>query len=166
MFRIRAAGDIDATVYEPAKEFRNVALALAVGDRVRVVGSTRRSPRTINVEKIHVVELARLTRKVANPRCTCGKSMKSSGRDGAFRCARCRRRVGRERADYTDLARSIRPGWYQPPVGSRRHLSMPLQRMERTVVGRLPIDGPPPTLAEPILARLLPAAATLPGYKA
>jgi len=139
VFRLRAIGDVDATVYEPAKAFRRVARALGVGDRVRIVGSTRASPRTVNVEKLEVLELVPARRKIRNPRCACGKSMKSAGRRAGFRCARCGRRSIRGGADYLDTPRSLSPGWYEPPAGSRRHLSKPLKRMgERTVVGRLP----------------------------
>ena len=147
VFRLRARGEVDATVYEPAKDFRRVARALAVGDRVCVVGSTRDSPRTINVEKLEVLRLAPMVRKPSNPRCACGKSMKSVGREAGFRCARCGRRARRGAEAMRPVPRPISTGWYEPPVGSRRHLSKPLQRMERTVVGRLPTEGPPPTLS-------------------
>lgn len=147
VFRVRSRAEVDATIYEPAKGFRRVARGLAVGDRVRVVGSTRRSPRTINVEKLEVVRLASVTRKLSNPRCSCGKSMKSLGRNAGFRCLRCRRVAGCDAAIVTTVPRSLEPRWYEPPASSRRHLSKPLQRMERMGVGRLPSVGPPPTLS-------------------
>ncbi len=52
------AGEIDCTVYEPAKQFRRVARSLRPGDRVRVCGAVRDRPRTINVEKLAVLSLA------------------------------------------------------------------------------------------------------------
>ncbi|OGS48683.1 MAG: hypothetical protein A3K68_08140 [Euryarchaeota archaeon RBG_16_68_13] len=31
-------------------------------------------------------------------------------------------------ASFVDARRDLAPGWYEPPVGSRRHLSKPLRR--------------------------------------
>jgi len=33
----------------------------------------------------------------------------------------------------------LAPGWYEPPVGSRRHLSMPIKRMLRSSHAALPV---------------------------
>ena len=49
---------MDCTAYEPSKELRRTVRSLAPGDRVRVLGSVRASPRTINVEKLAVIALA------------------------------------------------------------------------------------------------------------
>ena len=119
----------DATIYEPAKQFRAVARALVPGDSVEIIGSVRDDPRTINVEKLRIVSLARFQRKVSNPICPCcGDRTKSMGREAPFRCPRCGHRVDRSTAVYRTVRRSIRPGWYEPPAGSRRHLSKPLKR--------------------------------------
>ena len=119
----------DITVYEPAKQFRNVARGLSPGDSIEVIGSVRREPRTVNAEKIHVVALARVRLKTSNPRCrTCGDRMKSMGFGAPFRCPHCRTRTDRAEAGYQEVRRSIREGWYEPPAGSRRHLSKPLKR--------------------------------------
>lgn len=121
--------NFQATVYEPAKQFRDIARALAPGDRVSIVGSVRDSPRTVNIEKIRVDSLVTLRRKVRNPTCVkCGKRMKSSGRDATFRCIRCRTVASRRSATYQIVPRFLHRGWYEPPVGARRHLSRPLKR--------------------------------------
>ncbi|HYT00984.1 MAG TPA: tRNA(Ile)(2)-agmatinylcytidine synthase [Thermoplasmata archaeon] len=125
-------GDLDAAAYEPSKGFRGAIRALRPGDYVRVVGSVRDEPRTLNIEKLEVLYLADDRRKRANPLCTnCGKRAKSTGKTGAFRCARCGQRFARTAAEMEEIPRALRPGWYEPPVGSRRHLSMPLKRMAR-----------------------------------
>ena len=119
----------DVTVYEPAKQFRDIARDLVPGDAVEILGSVRHQPRTINAEKLHVIALARLRVKVANPICPrCGDRTKSMGNGAPFRCPRCRTRLDRDAATYRPFARSLRTGWYEPPEGSRRHLSKPLKR--------------------------------------
>lgn len=125
-------GGTDVAVYEPSKQFRHVARQLVVGDRVEVIGSVRETPHTINAEKIRVASLIPLSRKTANPRCQlCHKSAKSLGRGAGFRCVRCGRRFAASEATWQRVERSITTGWFEPPVGSRRHLSRPLKRSLR-----------------------------------
>jgi tRNA(Ile2)-agmatinylcytidine synthase len=126
VFRVR---DLDVTAYEPSKQFRGVVRQLVRGDRVDVVGAIRRSPRTVNLEKLKVVSLASVTRKIANPWCPkCRKRAKSLGRDAGFRCRGCGCLFPMSTATHILIPRSLRTGWYEPPVGSRRHLSKPLKR--------------------------------------
>src|SRR6266508_4239178 len=81
---------MDVTAYEPSKQFRGVVRQLALGDHVEVIASVRAFPRTLNLEKLRVVSLARVVRKASNPVCeSCDKRMKSLGRAGGFRCIRC-----------------------------------------------------------------------------
>ena len=47
---------IDCAAYEPTKGFRALVERLAPGDRVRVVGAVRADGRSLNLEKIEVVE--------------------------------------------------------------------------------------------------------------
>src|SRR2546429_7192280 len=78
---------------------------------------------------------------------------KSLGRLAGFRCPRCRKRFPMSAATFERIDRSLKPGWYEPPVGSRRHLAMPLKRMG------LASDAAPP--GEPALpAALLYAGGT------
>jgi tRNA(Ile2)-agmatinylcytidine synthase len=118
------------TAYEPSKQFRKIIRLLVPGDHVRVIGAVRGSPKTVNLEKIEIVRLAEVSRKLANPRCSdCGGSMKSRGFAAAYRCTRCGHLEPRDREIRVPVVRRLAVGWYEPPVGSRRHLSKPLKRM-------------------------------------
>lgn len=120
----------DVTAYEPSKQFRHTVRLLMPGDVVEVVGSVRESPRTINLEKLRVKSLATQERKVSNPLCPrCGKHAKSRGRGAPFRCVSCGGRIPRTAATVLKVQRLLEPGWYEPPTGSRRHLSKPTKRM-------------------------------------
>ncbi|MDD1769865.1 MAG: DUF1743 domain-containing protein [Methanomassiliicoccales archaeon] len=122
-------GPLDCAAYEPSRSFRDVVKRLRVGDEVTVLGELRDQPRTLNIEKLQVIRLTRVERKVKNPVCPiCHKSMKSIGRGGGYRCKRCRRKAAGDGAEFETERRDIAPGWYEPPVCSRRHLSMPLKR--------------------------------------
>lgn len=127
VFRLGAR---EVTAYEPSKKFRKAVRALAVGDRLEVVGSVRGEPRTINLEKFRVLALTSVQAKIANPLCDrCGIRMKSRGREAPFRCRRCGRQAGRDRAVLVPVPRLLSAGWYEPPAGSRRHLSKPVARL-------------------------------------
>jgi len=120
---------LDAAAYEPSKGFRDVVRALRPGDRVRLVGSIRDEPRTLNIEKMRVLSLVEESRKLFNPLCpTCQKRAKSIGKGAGFRCVRCGQRFPASAAVMEHVSRPLEPGWYEPPVGSRRHLSKPLSR--------------------------------------
>ena len=125
-------GRVDVVAYEPSKQFRRVVRRLAVNDRVRAIGAVREVPRSLNLEKLEVLDLAVVTRKVANPFCqACGKHAKSRGKGAGFRCARCGVRFPSEAATTIPVPRGLTTVWYEPPVGSRRHLSKPIKRMAR-----------------------------------
>lgn len=129
---------IDAAFYEPSRDLREVARQMLPGDEVVVYGSVRREPRSLNAEKLLILTLAEDRRKVHNPVCArCGKSMGSLGRDKGFRCKVCGSRVGLEAAEWRSIPRAIAPGWYEPPVASRRHLHKPLRRMSREDIDKL-----------------------------
>jgi tRNA(Ile2)-agmatinylcytidine synthase len=121
-------GRIECAAYEPSKEFRHTLDWLYPGDEVEVLGELREEPRTLNVEKIHVITTAVERRKVSNPVCPmCTRTMKSVGKGQGYRCKRC----GTSSMDpVTEIVpRQIVPGWYEPPTAARRHLSKPLKRM-------------------------------------
>lgn len=134
LLEVRGHRTLTAAAYEPSKQFREAVRALRPGDRIRLWGSVRREPRTLNLEKFRTIDLAVESQKVANPRCSrCGKSMKSMGRDSGYRCPRCRARATAESAPRADVPRAIGLGLYEPPVSARRHLSKPGQRMRDSV---------------------------------
>jgi tRNA(Ile2)-agmatinylcytidine synthase len=122
---------VDCAAYEPSKSFRAKVRSLCEGDTVEVVGELREQPRTLNLEKFELLELAVVRQKVANPRCPiCDKSMQSLGKGAGFRCRRCGRKEDRSKAEFAQIERGIEPGWYEPPVCARRHLSKPLKRSQ------------------------------------
>lgn len=134
VFPLRWRETTDVVAYEPSKGFRRVVRNLAPGDSVRVVGAVRKSPRSLNLERLEVLALARVLRKAGNPRCpSCGRGMKSTGRSAPFRCRRCGAKRPRTDEILREAPRRIAVGRYEPPVGSRRHLSKPLKRAARAV---------------------------------
>jgi tRNA(Ile2)-agmatinylcytidine synthase len=125
-------GGIDVTAYEPSKQFRSVVRRLRLGDQVEVVGAVRDKPRTLNLEKLNLLDLGSRAVKIRNPMCNgCGRRAKSMGYGTSFRCATCRRRFPRSAATFRIVEPAVGLGWYEPPVGSRRHLSKPLKRTSR-----------------------------------
>jgi tRNA(Ile2)-agmatinylcytidine synthase len=121
-------GALDCAAYEPSKEFRRTVLLLREGDHIEVYGELRDDPRTLNLEKMRVIDLATVREKVSNPLCpACGRRMKSVGRDAGYRCRDCGTKA--REGETIDLKRMLEAGWHEPPVCSRRHLSKPLKRM-------------------------------------
>jgi len=121
-------GPICCALYEPSKEFRAIFDLLIPGDRIRVLGEMRDEPRTLNVEKLEVQDLAELWVRDGNPVCPdCGRRMHSIGRNQGYRCRPCGQREAEPPLRLEK--RRLLPGWYEPPVAARRHLSKPLSRM-------------------------------------
>lgn len=121
-------GTVTCGAYEPSKEFRYTVDWLCPGDQVEVVGELREDPRTLNLEKIHVLSTVDERRKISNPICPiCSRTMKSTGSGKKFKCKKCKTKA------YSPITESVRrqivPGWYEPPTAARRHLSKPLKRM-------------------------------------
>ncbi len=124
--------EIDAAFYEPSRGFRDIARGLIPGDKLEMTGSVRDTPRSLNVEKICVRSLVKDLQKVRNPHCrACNKSMHSSGKSTGFECKKCGAKAPLTSAKYRAVPRSVRLGWYEPPVASRRHLHKPIRRMSR-----------------------------------
>lgn len=127
-----SSGEIDVAIYEPAKRFRDVLRALVPGDRVVASGGLREKPLTVNIEKLNVVHLVKIVRKVSNPRCArCDKAMKSEGKGLGFRCERCGAKAQNGAGVFETVPRSLTTGWYEPPACARRHLAKPLKRTKR-----------------------------------
>lgn len=121
------SGTIECAAYEPTKEFRDSIRALREGDIVEVYGAVREEPLCINLEKIHVLHLEDVLEKTENPVCSsCGKHMKSKGKNQGFYCINCGTKSND--ASYKKQQRLITPGFYEVPVCARRHLSKPLKR--------------------------------------
>ena len=123
------SGTITCAVYEPSGDMRSAARQLKAGDEVEIFGSVREEPFQINVEKMRVVGLSPIGEKIENPVCPkCGKHMKSVGAQAGYRCRKCGTRApagSEKRAERT----APRPGWYEPPIASRRHLYKPVSRI-------------------------------------
>lgn len=125
-------GQVDCAAYEPTGNLRRVTRELIVGDVVRVYGavrvSTRRRPLTVNLEKIRVLELAEKM-AVQNPTCsTCGKRLKSMGKDKGFKCERCGSLYRDLEKVETRLERALKKGLYITATRSQRHLTKPFRR--------------------------------------
>lgn len=121
-------GILDCAAYEPSREFRHALDWLTTGDEIEVLGELRECPRSLNIEKIHVLKTVEEYVKVSNPKCPdCNRSMVSIGKGKGYRCKKCG-----TKSDNPIMKRCTRwivPGWYEPPVAARRHLSKPLKRM-------------------------------------
>jgi tRNA(Ile2)-agmatinylcytidine synthase len=116
---------MECAAFEPTKQFRELIRKLIPGDRVRLSGSVK--DRTLNIEKLEVMELEKLCRP-ENPTCpSCGKKMKSAGTDQGYRCRDCRTTAAGP--GFVEIKRDIETGIYEVPPCARRHLSMPLIRL-------------------------------------
>lgn len=121
-------GIVTCAAYEPSKEFRYVLDWLVPGDKVEMLGELRDEPRTLNIEKVHVISVADEFVKLSNPICPiCSRTMKSTGKGDHFKCKKCHTRSSQPVKK--EVRRQIVPGWYEPPTAARRHLSKPLKRM-------------------------------------
>ncbi|NIM45630.1 MAG: DUF1743 domain-containing protein [Nitrososphaeria archaeon] len=133
ILRIRdESGEIDCAAYEPTRKFREVAKALRVGDLIRAYGGVKKKaclPLTLNLEKVEVLQLSPILKKI-NPICTgCDRRTKSAGRNKGYVCKRCRRRFPEEQAKLKEESRDVKPGLYEVPPRARRHLAKPLVRI-------------------------------------
>ncbi|HII07595.1 MAG TPA: DUF1743 domain-containing protein [Methanotrichaceae archaeon] len=116
---------IKCAAFEPTKNFRNLVRALVPGDLIEVYGAVKK--RTLNIEKMEIVDLAKMTALEA-PICpSCKRRMKSAGRGQGYRCRRCKTRA--EGKVETVIPREIEEGFYEVPPCARRHLSKLLVRM-------------------------------------
>jgi len=126
------SGEIDCAAYEPTGSFRDIVRKLILGDLVEAYGGIRRGTRThlrtLNLEKIKVLDLAQDIR-FENPRCSkCGKRMESAGRGQGFRCQKCKMEDHNARKISVVVERTLAPGMYLPPPRAHRHLTKPITR--------------------------------------
>lgn len=135
-------GSIHCAAYEPTGRFREAVKRLEQGDRVRAFGGVRPAenniPRTLNLEKLEILELApRVT--VQNPICAeCGKRMKSAGKNQGFRCRKCGTTESSKVRTRTEADLDQRA--YLPPPRAHRHLTKPYARYLRK---QLATSAPP-----------------------
>lgn len=128
-----STGPLDVAAYEPTKRFREVIRSLLPGDSLRVMGELRENPRTLNLEKLELLDLVTKWQKTSNPNCSsCGRRMKSIGSGKGYRCRHCGTRTGESSAEYLPIERNLERCWYEPPASARRHLSKPLKRMSKS----------------------------------
>ncbi len=128
---IDSEGTVDIAAYEPTKGLRETVLQLREGDLVTAVGGVRETPLTINLEKIRIDRTVDRFIKSENPVCdACGKHMKSKGRGAGYRCQVCGATASENDADRVTV-RAPDTGWYEASPSARRHLTMPLERLDR-----------------------------------
>jgi tRNA(Ile2)-agmatinylcytidine synthase len=135
IFRIcDGTGEIDCAAYEPTRQFREVIKRLIVGDRVRAYGGIKEKPElplTINLEKIAILKLAPVLKKV-NPICkNCGRRMKSEGKGKGYSCKKCKTRLPPKAAKISKMPRDVMVGVFEVPPRARRHLAKPLIRVKQ-----------------------------------
>ncbi|MEM3736620.1 MAG: tRNA(Ile)(2)-agmatinylcytidine synthase [Candidatus Bathyarchaeia archaeon] len=132
-------GEIDCAAYEPTGSFTHVVRMLVPGDKVRVYGGVRKSsktnPRTINLEKLEILDVAEKVRLV-NPSCPrCMRRMSSLGVDKGFECRRCGLKERNLKRVREVERRNLSPGIYIPPPRAHRHLTKPYMRYGREKTG-------------------------------
>jgi tRNA(Ile2)-agmatinylcytidine synthase len=112
--------------FEPTKDFREVVKNLVPGDQVEIYGAVK--DKTLNLEKIEILELAK--REVQeSPLChECGRRMKSAGKGQGYRCKSCKTKA--EARETRIIRRDLDTGFYEVPPSARRHLSKPLVRIK------------------------------------
>lgn len=111
--------------FEPTKNFRDTVKKLIPGDLIEVYGAIR--DRTLNIEKLEVLELADKI-LVQAPLCpSCGRRMKSAGREQGYRCRSCK--LNEKQLVKKSIPRDLETGFYEVPPCARRHLSKQLVRM-------------------------------------
>jgi tRNA(Ile2)-agmatinylcytidine synthase len=115
---------IDCAAYEPTRDFRLIVREFVPGDEIKVYGGVKSD--TINLEKIEVLKLAKVTRE-ENPLCpSCNLRMESAGRHQGFRCKKCK--TSADAKVKTSVRRKLKSTIYQVPPSAMRHLSKPLVR--------------------------------------
>lgn len=119
------SGEMYAAAYEKTKEFREIIKKLEIGDKIRIYGSVKKYPKTINIEKILILKLINIYKKII-PLCPkCGRKMESKGNKKGYRCRYCG--TFSNDVKFEKINRDLEPGFYQVPIIARRHLSKPIE---------------------------------------
>lgn len=128
-------GEIDAAAYEPTGGFRETVRQLRIGDECRFYGSvrprSRTHGRTLNLEGMEVLRVVPVI-KHRNPLCPdCGKRLKSAGRGKGHKCAKCGFRSTELEKKAVPVERGLKKGVFLPPQRAQRHLTRPLERLNK-----------------------------------
>jgi tRNA(Ile2)-agmatinylcytidine synthase len=122
----------NCAVYKPTG-LGMVASKLMKGDLIKVGGGIRKASknheRILNIEFFEVLKLEK-NLVLANPICTrCRKHMKSRGRGQGYECKKCGQ-ISQNKI-LQEIPREIKEQLYLPILSAHRHLSRPLQRMNK-----------------------------------
>ena len=123
---------IHCAVYKPTR-ITDIANKLIVGDIIKVGGGVRKAtktlPRILNLEFIQILKLEKKS-KLVNPFCKkCKKHMKSKGKNQGFQCVRCKNTSTHKIRQF--IIRQLKEQIYIPDVSAHRHLTKPIQRMNK-----------------------------------
>jgi tRNA(Ile2)-agmatinylcytidine synthase len=142
------SAEVDCAAYEPTGDLRKIARELVIGDSIEVYGAVHKAtatkPLTINLEKINILNLTQKT-KSENPLCpSCGKHLKSMGKNQGFRCEKCGSKFSDFKKQELVVARALKTCLYVTSTRSQRHLTKPLRRYgqeKHCLEGKTMIEG-------------------------
>jgi tRNA(Ile2)-agmatinylcytidine synthase len=128
-------GHIDCAAYEPTGEFRDTVARLEKGDQTLIYAAVRPASRThgltLNIEGMEIIKLAKRS-KMLNPVCpNCSKRMKSAGRGQGYKCVKCGFKEPLGTKTEVALESELEETVYLPPPRAQRHLTRPLERLNR-----------------------------------
>lgn len=129
---IKDGKSIDCAVYKPTG-LGTVTSELIKDDLIKVGGGVRKASknhnRILNVEFLEILSLKKNI-KLVNPSCVkCKKRMKSKGKNQGYECMKCgnfsKTKINEE------IPRKIKKQIYLPVLSAHRHLTRPLQRINK-----------------------------------
>ncbi len=122
---------IRCVAFEPTGILQKICQKLIPGDKIVAYGAVKFSPdgvKSINLEKIEILELAKLV-IFRNPKCPkCGATMKSEGKGKGYQCKKCKFKSMNITKIPIEIPRTIAPGLYIARPKARRHLTKPPER--------------------------------------
>ncbi|HDM23597.1 hypothetical protein DRO02_03010 [archaeon] len=122
---------IRCVAFEPTGILQKTCQKLIPGDKIVAYGAVKFSPdgtKSINLEKLEIIELAKLV-TYRNPKCPkCGATMKSEGKGKGYQCKKCKFKLTSAKKIPVEIPRSIAPGLYVARPKARRHLTKPPER--------------------------------------
>ena len=118
---------LECAAFEPTKSFRDIVRKLRVGDELTIYGGLNDN-HTLNIEKFKLNKIAPQY-KYSNPVCSCGKRMKSAGKNKGYKCPKCGKRLRNGNKLKEIIPRDIETGFYEVPTEARRHLAKPIIRI-------------------------------------